>query len=333
MSGTNLSDNPSLSAFFDNSREHSPGSLGIIERVVVAECVADVGGHGAELVVWQFRPCASGGAAGAEGGKTRAWNSEVAEGAVEFSDVELGVVGDDEIGTGQKWEQFLGNRRELRRILNILMRDAVDLDEILPEPAMPAGWANQPVAGIDQFPVHKDRNPCRANTRVRVVRCLKIQAGDFHSLTKVSTYQGGQADPGPVSIAVKSHVGTLSELAKPRQDNDWGQSHSDAFLAERQIFQNERSLRASRHMPRLRAVQLRRRDSGGICRVHCSVQNPHDLETGFVHSEKNHITFEHGSERGIRGPTMQGVSILRAAEISQVPAARSTALQTAFRIP
>lgn len=105
----------------------------------------------------------------------------MAEGAVEFSDVEMRVVGDDEIGTGQKWEQFLCNRRKLRRIQNVLVRDAVDLDEVLPEPAMSARRANQPVAGFDQLPIHKHRNPSRANARVRVVRRLKIQAADFHS--------------------------------------------------------------------------------------------------------------------------------------------------------
>ena len=90
----------------------------------------------------------------------------MAEGAVEFSDVKLRVVGNDEIGSGQKWEQFQCNRRELWRIQNVLVRDAVDLDEILTKPSMPPGRANQPVAGFGQLPVQKNRNPSRANARV-----------------------------------------------------------------------------------------------------------------------------------------------------------------------
>ena len=204
---------PFLTAFPDDCRKHASGRLGIIQCVMVPESVADVTGHGAELVVGQFRPCSSGRLACAEGRKARAGNSEVAEGAVEFSDVELGVVGNDEIGICQKWEQFLSDRRELRRIQNVLVRDAVDLDEILPEPAMSARWTNQPVAGFHQLPVHKHRNPRRANARVRVVRRLKIKAADFHSLPRALPYQGSQAAPCPVSIAVKSHVGTLAEFA------------------------------------------------------------------------------------------------------------------------
>ena len=104
----------------------------------------------------------------------------MAEGAVEFSDVKLGIVGNDEIGTGEKWEQFLCNRRELRRVLDILVRDAMDLDEIFPEPAMSARRTNEPVAGFDQLAIHKNRDPCGADARVRVVGCFKIQAGDLH---------------------------------------------------------------------------------------------------------------------------------------------------------
>jgi len=128
----------------------------------------------------------------------------VTEGAVEFLDVELGVVGNDEIGICQKWEQFLRDRRELRRIQNVLVRDAMDLDEILKKPAMSPWRTNQPMAGFDQFPVNKHRNPGGTDARVRVVRCFKIKAADFHSLPKVLPYQGSQADIGPVSI-VKSH--------------------------------------------------------------------------------------------------------------------------------
>jgi hypothetical protein len=90
----------------------------------------------------------------------------VAEGAVEFSDVKLSVVGDDEIGSGQKWEQFLSNRWEFWRVLNMFMRDAVDFDEVLTEPAMTPWRTNQPVAGFDQLPVLKHRNASRANTSV-----------------------------------------------------------------------------------------------------------------------------------------------------------------------
>ena len=56
-----------------------------------------------------------------------------------------------------------------------------------------------------------------------MVRRLKIKAADFHSLPKVLPYQDSQADLGPVSIAVKSHVGTFAGVSQPRQDNDWGQ--------------------------------------------------------------------------------------------------------------
>lgn len=46
----------------------------------------------AELVAGKVRPGASCGPAGAEGAETRAGDAEVAECAVEFSDVKLGVV-------------------------------------------------------------------------------------------------------------------------------------------------------------------------------------------------------------------------------------------------
>jgi len=47
----NLSDDPLDPSFLDDCRKHTAGSLGIIQRVVVAESVADVTGHCAEFVV------------------------------------------------------------------------------------------------------------------------------------------------------------------------------------------------------------------------------------------------------------------------------------------
>lgn len=143
--------------------------------------MADVASDRAEFVVGQIGPCAFGGFAGAESGKARARNAEVVEGAVEFSEIKWGVMGDNQIGIDQKWEQFLSNIREVRRVLNMFVCDAVDFDEVLTEPSKSPRWSHEPMAGINQFPIHKNRNTSCANARVRVVRCFKIKATDLHS--------------------------------------------------------------------------------------------------------------------------------------------------------
>jgi hypothetical protein len=68
-------------------------------------------------------------------------------------------------------------------------------------------------------------------------------------------HPASQPDSGWTLLAVKSHVGTLAEIAGRRQDNDWGQLSASDMPLE----------------------------------VHCAVQDSHDLKSGFVHSEENHM--------------------------------------------
>ena len=137
----------------------------------MVEPVADVGGEGVEFVIREVRPCLFRQAVAAHAGKLRARNLEVAECAVQLSEIEWCIVIYDKIGIREKRQAFRGN---------ILVRDPVDLNKVLAKPAMAVRRADEPVARIGQRSIDKNRDPGRTDTRFRVVGGFKIEGGDFH---------------------------------------------------------------------------------------------------------------------------------------------------------
>lgn len=111
--------------------------------------MTDVGGEGAQTVTGEFRPDFADGAKGAEVLELGAGQAEVAQGAAQFAQVELGVVSDDEVGAGEAFGELGGDGGELGFVLHVEPGDAVNLREVLAKPAVAFGGTNQPVAGLD----------------------------------------------------------------------------------------------------------------------------------------------------------------------------------------
>ena len=121
----------------------------------------------AEAVAGEVGPDYAGGAEGAEVIELGARNGEVVKGAFELSHVELGVVGDYEVGAGEAFDDLRGDAGEFRFVANVAPFDAVALNEILAEEPVSFRWAHEPVPGFHQFAVVKDGDTGGADACVR----------------------------------------------------------------------------------------------------------------------------------------------------------------------
>ncbi len=130
---------------FHHRQQHATSGFGIGLGVVVAKLVADMRRQCAEPVVWQVRPDAAGKLTGADIIKFRPGDAEMIQSLAQMPDVEVGVMGNHEVGAGQPGQKFRRNGGKFRGIQNIQVGQAVTFDEVVAKPAVAFRWSDQPI--------------------------------------------------------------------------------------------------------------------------------------------------------------------------------------------
>ena len=149
---------------------------------MVLELVPDMCGQGVELVVWQLWPQPLGYTVSAEIIERGTIQAKMFGNGLQRSKVKLRVVGDDDVGGGQVFEEGWGDGRKLRRPSNIEPGQTVAVvGEFLHEPPVAFWRPYQPVEGFGELAAIEYRQSCGADARARVVGGLEVYADGRHS--------------------------------------------------------------------------------------------------------------------------------------------------------
>ena len=98
---------------------------------------------------------------------------------------EMGIMGNDDLGVGQTFQNPRRNPRKLWLALNVKPRQAMAFNKVLPEEAVTLWGTDEPMQGFLKFATLKDRDSNGADAGIGAVRRFKIQGRDDHTMNPI----------------------------------------------------------------------------------------------------------------------------------------------------